>query len=428
MKWIPFFLLAALTLPFSGWLRNPNLRLKAFTLMGLSPYFIDWFHMNIAIVSWQWGGYTKGFEFSVLDFMAVATFMAFSNTRYRFPFKLSMGSYLIATVLSAAAPEYPETALFYSWQVVRIIFLAAAVYKAIRVDPRVAFAVMKGMAIGILIECAIAIFQRLTGVTQTPGTYIHQNELGLVSHFTMFPALALLLGGRRGWLPTATLMAALVVDALTASRGTVVVAGLGLMVVYVLSTFKKWTPQKSWVLLMGAVAAAVFAPLAVSSLEQRFAKQGVTEGTLQEDGERLRYKLAASMMLDDHPMGVGANNFTYAGNRQGYFDAVGELVYSGRAGNVHNVYWLVAAETGYLGVITFLIFLLAPLRLALVSGFRHVGDPKGDLVLGMGVSLLAVYIHSLEEWIFVAYDIQYLFALSVAIVAGLANDLDRRPR
>ena len=384
--------------------------------------------MNIAILNWRWIGYTRGLEFSVLDFMAIATFVAFSKTRYSFPFKLSMGSYLVATVLSAAAPEYPETALFYSWQIARMIFLAAAVYKAIRVDQRVAFAVFKGMAIGILIECAIAILQRLTGITQTPGTFIHQNTLGIVSHFTMFPALALFLGGRRGWLPIATLMATLIVDVLTASRGTIVMAGLGLVTVYVLSTFKKWTSRKSRVLLMGAVAAAAFAPLAFAGLDQRFAQQGATEGTFQEDGERLRYKSAASMMLYDHPMGVGANNFTYAANRQGYFDAVGESYYLGRSGNVHNVYWLVAAETGYIGLITFLIFLLAPLRLALVSGFRHVGDPKGDLVLGMGVALLAVYIHSLEEWVFVTFEIQYLFALSVAIIAGLANDLDRRPR
>src|SRR5271165_1267683 len=175
-------------------------------------------------------------------------------------------------------------------------------------------------------------------------------------------------------------MATLIVTVLTASRGTMVTAGLGLVLAYVLSTFKKWTSRKSQVLLVGVLAIAVGVPLAASSLGARFEKSG-SIGALEEDSERVRYKLAASMMLNDHPMGVGANNFTYAANRLGYFDAVGELYWSGRSGNVHNVYWLVAAETGYLGIIAFIMFLLVPLRLAIVSGLRHVGSPKGDLVL-----------------------------------------------
>ncbi|MFY9640283.1 MAG: hypothetical protein WAK07_05175 [Rhodomicrobium sp.] len=41
---------------------------------------------------------------------------------------------------------------------------------------------------------------------------------------------------------------------------------------------------------------------------------------------------------------------------------------------------------------------------------------------------MTVYLQSFEEWVFVTFEIQYLFALSVGIIAGLANDLDERPR
>jgi O-antigen ligase len=429
LKWIPFFLLAALTFPLARRLRvDPRFRLWVFTALGVSPYLIEALHLNMAILDWRWIGYTHGLEFSVLDFIAVATYMAFSRTPYSFPFKISMGCYLVVTIVSAVTPQYPVTALFYSWQIARMIFLAAALYKAIRTDPEVAFAILRGLAFGILLECGVAIVQRLQGVTQTPGTYIHQNTLGIVSHFTMFPVFLLYLGGRRGWFLPATLTATVLITILTASRGTLITAIVGLGIAYLLSSLKKFTPRKSQVLLIGVAAMAVLVPLAASSLGARFAKQDSSIGALEEDMERLRYKKAASMMLSDHPMGVGANNFTYAANRLGYFDAVGEMYFQGRSGNVHNVYWLVAAETGYLGVITFVIFLFAPLRLALVSGTRHVGKPKGDLVLGMGVTLITVYLQSWEEWVFVTYEIQYLFALAVGIIAGLANDLDKRPR
>ena len=48
---------------------------------------------------------------------------------------------------------------------------------------------------------------------------------------------------------------------------------------------------------------------------------------------------------------------------------------------------------------------------------------SGDLLLGLGVALLIVYLHSFYEWIFVKFEIQYIFAASVGMIAGLAQEL-----
>jgi hypothetical protein len=91
---------------------------------------------------------------------------------------------------------------------------------------------------------------------------------------------------------------------------------------------------------------------------------------------------------------------------------------------------LVAAETGYFGLATFVILLMPPLIVAFSCGLRHAGDVRGDLLIGLGVALLAVYVHSFEEWIFVTFDAQYEFAIEIGMVAGLARELGywRRPR
>jgi O-antigen ligase len=161
--------------------------------------------------------------------------------------------------------------------------------------------------------------------------------------------------------------------------------------------------------------------LAASSLAQRFG--GDSQVNFAEDNERLLFKEAAADMLSDHPMGVGANHFNFVANTQGYFDRVGEEWGPGRASNVHNVYWLVSAETGYLGLIAFVFLLLRPMYVAFACGLRHIGDPRGDLLLGLGVALLVVCVHSFEEWIFVTFDAQYQFALVIGLVAGLAGEL-----
>jgi len=87
---------------------------------------------------------------------------------------------------------------------------------------------------------------------------------------------------------------------------------------------------------------------------------------------------------------------------------------------------LVASETGYFGLVTFVILLLRPLSVALICGLRRLGDARGDLLLGLGVALLSVYIHSFEEWVFVTFDVQYLFAIEIGLVAGLSTQLKRQ--
>jgi O-antigen ligase len=422
VKWIFLIIGLALVGPLSSRLRsNPRERLGLFVLVGFLPFITHYEHLYMAIINWGWGGYVKGGEISYLDLFALAIYLSLPVAHRPLPFRVPMALYLIATVLSAITAPFPTAAFFYSLQLARVFFLYATVYRGICADPRVVEAVLKGMAGGILLELAIAVSQRLSGMLQTIGTYDTQNLLGLTSHFTVIPFFALMLGGRRGWLPPAVVAAGLIVEVLTTSRGTLLFGALGLITVYVLSAIRQWSSRKAQVLLAGVAAAAVFVPLAASSFAQRFG--GDSQIQFAEDSERISYKEVAADMLSDHPMGVGANHFTFVANAQGYFDRVGEYWGPGRASNVHNVYWLVAAETGYLGLAAFVFLLLSPLKVALACGLRHIGDVRGDLLLGLGVSLLVVYLHSTEEWIFITFDAQYLFAIEIGLVAGLAREL-----
>jgi O-antigen ligase len=69
------------------------------------------------------------------------------------------------------------------------------------------------------------------------------------------------------------------------------------------------------------------------------------------------------------------------------------------------------------------LMLLQPLIVAFRCGWRNRDDSRGDLLIGLGTGILMVYIHSFFEWIFVAYQTQYLFAMVIGLVAGLARQL-----
>ena len=304
------------------------------------------------------------------------------------------------------------------------MFLFYAVIARACANPLVPVALLKGMAAGLVLQMVVVLWQRFgLGMLQTPGTMIHQNELGMISHLIVFPFFALLLTGRAGIWPAVVFPAGAIVELMTTSRGTIGVAALGYVLVFALSIMRGWTSRKGRVLGVCIVLAAAMAPLAIASIDKR----GMSE---IEDSDKARVVLekAASMMLADHPMGVGANNFVFAAITQGYYKRAG-VFWGNYSATVHNLYWLIVTETGYFGLISLVIFILSPLAVALRCGVRHRGDIRADLLIGLAVAVLALYLQSFEEWVFVTYRVQYMYIMDVGLIAGMATQLGywRRP-
>jgi O-antigen ligase len=422
VKWVALALLLTAAFPLCGWLRrNPHQAPKIWILMGFLPFVIDDFHLYMAAVSWYWPGYAKGLEISVLDVLAVAIYLALPKSRLVLPFRLSWALYFLAVLLSVLQTPLPMAALFYCWQLARM-YLVCAVVATACVDEQVAPMLLTGMTLGLCYEAGYALWERVgLGQLQAGGTLGHQNYLGLVSHFVTFPSLALLLAGQRGLQPVVASIAGLITAVLTVSRATIGLFGIGFVGLFGLSAVRRWSGRKAIVLAGSLALAALAAPLIISSLQARFDQQ---QRTLQDYDERAAFERAAGMIISDHPMGVGANYYVVAANTEGYNTKAGVAPIVGSdSTNVHNVYYLVAAETGYVGLITFVFMLLQPLLVAFRCGWRNRRDRRGDLLLGIGVALLMVYVHSYFEWIFITFSAQYMFALSAGLVAGLATQL-----
>jgi O-antigen ligase len=426
VKWVGLILMLAAIVPLTRWLRrNPGATEKAYMLMGFLPWVLD-YHLFMAFISQvDWPGYVTGTEITVLDTLTLAVYFALPRTRHPLPFRISMAFYFFAVLLSVFQARYAwMAALFYPWQLARIFLFYATVARACACDSRAVPALMKGMVAGLFLEAGVVIWERFgLGILQAGGTQVHQNMLGMMSQFVIFPLFALLLAREGGWLPTVGTLAGLVVQVLTVSRATVGLGVFGFAAVFLLSIARQWTSRKVAVFLIGIATVAALTPMVISSFERRFAAEDF--GTYDE---RAALETMSSMILSDHPLGVGANNFVITAIVDGYSEKAG-VIPSSRLAIVHNVYWLVAAETGYLGLATFVILLLRPMIVAFVCGWRHRGDARGDLLLGLGVMLLTVYIHSLFEWLLVNREAQYMLALALGLIAGLAQQLGywRRP-
>jgi O-antigen ligase len=391
-------------------------------LLGFLPFILEYLHLYMAIDSTaDWGGYVKGAEVSILDLIAIALYLTTSDHKEPLPFRFVMALYVFMVSLSAIHALAPREALFFPWQLGRMFLVYAAVTRGCA-DPRVTPALMTGMGAGMILEAAFAFWQRFgMSMTQTGGTVGHQNLLGMMTHLVFLPFIALALAGRRGPFSATVIVAGAFVIVSTASRGTIGLEAFGVTAVFILSIARKWTPRKGRILIFSAVAMLIVVPAAMSSFQERF-----TGAPLDEDNydERAAYIKSATMMLTDHPFGVGANHFAVIANVDGY-DKKGGVIsyYSGLAGNVHNFYYLMAAETGYQGLIALLLFFSRPLFVAFRCGWRSKGDYRGELLFGLGAALLVVYLHSWVEWELALFAPEYLVAIAIGLIAGNALQL-----
>lgn len=403
---------------------SPFVRANIWIALGVLPFLpVVLPFLDVALISWHdtWIGYSTGLMVSGLDVLALGLYFIVSGKRLSFSYHLPFLIYLSALFISMAQAEFPLAAFFVVWQFIRIYFFTVVIARA-STDTFVVTQLLKGLAIGLALQFFAVVWQKFAlGEIGPAGTLTHRNALGLVSHLVIFPHLAMLLGGHRTLQSGATFVMGLGVAALIASRAAVGFVVLGSGATYLLSLCHDLRRQKFIPALVGTVAVALLAPIAIGSLEERFESTPLSEDLYDE---RAAFNRAALLILDAYPMGTGSNHYPYVGRNYGYSISAGVVPFEGNLNNiVHNAYLLAAAETGYFGVVAFSFLMVFPILVAFRYAWAARGDPRGDILLGSGVGLTMVALHSFYEYIIVIRDSQYILAIVVGITFGLAHQL-----
>lgn len=416
MKWIFLASLLVFIPVFTTLLRgDPRYRLYAAFLIGALPFFLAP-NLNVAPYGWPaWPGPVKGIEVSLLDAVALAVLFSTHKVPIPFSLKVSFGIIVVALIVSSSSGYQLVPAIFFAWQLLRVALVFVAVARLCAAVPQAPIAVTMGLGVALIYEALLATYQHFTGDARPGGTLGHANFLGLASDFVVFPTLALLLAGRRVILPALVVAAGLVIAVVGGSRATLGLFAIGSLLTIILSLRHRRSPKKVAFVGAATVMLLIAAPAMLWGVSQRSSADKISS-----DKDRSAMKLAATMMITDHPLGVGADQYVIVANTGGYSARAGvPWNFADRSAPVHDAYYLVAAELGVLGLFGLLALLMSFVVTGLRSGSRLSGEENSELIPGLVAALILVAVHISFEWVFMTFVPQYLLAISAGTLVAL---------
>jgi O-antigen ligase len=336
---------------------------------------------------------------------------------------LPIAALLLVAAIGAFRLDDPVSALRVAvlWMLFYLVYLQAQSLKPTEVRLAViAFAVAAGIlgAIGasrylqtgdplLFAGGALVGGERAVGAFDDPNYYASLLSLALL------PTIALLLRDfrRYGWLllPVVTMLAGLV---FSLSRGAILAAAFGLLLLLT------WRRARRVALVAAIVVTALTLaggnPIVGSdyfgSVEERLSS--IRHPT--RESRRPEIWAAAVDAVTQHPVtGIGLNQFRAWAVERTLYEHGHPLE------NAHSIYLSLAAETGLVGLVAFLLFIGALAVRALSA--RGAGELGSTLSLGLAAGLFAFLVHGLTVTQIRVTILMGIFFMFAGMITGLSD-------
>jgi O-antigen ligase len=367
-------------------------------------------------------GESRGFEITSVDLLCLALALAQRRrgarpaTTHRLVVQRAL--YLAVVVVSALAGQDSFRSAFSVWKLLRM-YCCYSVLAGVFQDLELANAALLGLAYGVISQGGQALWQKYAyHAVRVVGSQSHPNSLAMIVNFVTPVAFALLLQGGRSRLLVLVYALAAMCNVFSLCRGGMMMFLLASGLVVAMSFRRRVNARKVRIvasLIVGGIAAVL---KSLDTIVKRF-----TEAPKESELARKLFNLAARAMADEHPFGVGINMYAYVLDHGGYADRF-SIEPGDRNGIAHHIYWLTAAETGYVGCALYVLLLGSVLAGALKL-IREPG-PVGEIAVGIAAGLVVTYTQGTAEWIARQTNMSYLFWLFAAMISAFQAQRARR--
>lgn len=375
-------------------------------------------------------GTSRGFEIGLVDLVAVILFfvvITHSGKNYKIRL-LPPGSYLyfiyfafsLASITNAYEPLY---SYFEVLKMIRMYFYFWVLYNYFSSFERIALAIHFIPAIIIYIFI-VAIYQKYRlGVYQISGPLPHQNSLCMYITVLSTIMFSQLMNEKNASILKSAFiflmfgMGSLLVFFTLSRAGMVCYIG-GCLVVLLISYASGLEMKKYIITAMIGLGAVITVVAMINTVLQRFETAPVAS-------KITRYNLANSAvnMANDKFLGIGLNNFGVKVNKpwpySKHLDKERDKKF--KEGLVETIYLMIAAETGWLNLVVFALFLLYFYIMNFINIFRFINTEYQYFAIGLAGGLGAIYLQSSLEWVLKQSPNFYQLMLCFAIIAAMMN-------
>ncbi len=390
-------------------------------------------------------GLVRGFEFNMAEVMSLALILSGLAARVRLNLAILAatsiwcGYVAISTVSVVNAVDLSYFFMAF-WRYSKCLFYLLAVFLSIR-NARDLLHCALILLVLLLFQTGLALDDRYRlGRVRVSAGFEHSNPLGIWSYMCATPLIGLAATRALGWRSMLLILAAVVgasiTIVLTQARGSILFFSLACAITLAprLVFHFNWKLVAFLCLLSGSLGLVVLKGR--DSIERRVESARLNEGI--PDFRKVLDQQAASM-LADYPLGVGWNNYAVvnsqpAGPRysrfiEDYHGAMGDNLEAMDFTHnpvTENLYWVILAETGYLGMLAYASFMICSLLLAARAAWLWRDHLCGGFLLGLLAALISVYLHSYFERILVQPKNLILWFTFIAIAARF-NQRDSVP-
>jgi hypothetical protein len=354
-------------------------------------------------------GHARGFHVYFNEVLAVALMVAnFLESPRRFKwlppgliFYLAYIAVSLVATVDAPSVLYVSMAAF---KAVEVILIFVAAYNFLQTTQEVCL-MLNAFAVTMIWQLiAVLKMKYVSHLYQVMGTFEHQNALAMYAILIGMVFLGAGVGPKqpRSTLYLTAFLVCLWIVECTLSRGGLVALAAGAVVVMLLSLADKITVRRLVMVSGLAVLGMIGVVIALNTILARFHDSYNKDSALTRD----MLNAASREMVHDYPLGVGWNNFGvmidppyhYGDIIDNYFKHTGDETTADRnKGIVESHYYLLLSETGYEGLLGYLIFIGYFLWCNARAALYFRNHFLGAISIGIGVGCMSNYLQSTLE-------------------------------
>jgi len=399
--------------PIGGIILSKDRRMEDFAmylLMFLLGLHIDTTVLMLGSIEW-YRGVTKGYEFTMMEMLSVSLIFSTLFNSKRKLIWLPLGTllwflYIGASSLSLFSALDTNYVFMSILKHAKVWLIVYAVGNYVRTKREV-HVVLTGIGIMLIYQFIIvAKMKWIDGFYQVRGLFEHQNPLAMFTYMAALPLLAVAMSPGvskiRGLFYFFAFACSGIIVLASLSRAALAFFAMGTVAVVAVGFFDRISIRRLFTVCTMALGGAFVLAMTAETIIARFNDEGN-----EASGEtREVMNLASQAMMDDKPLGVGWNNFGKAINHPyPYGDVIddwnrdrGQAVdFDYAKGVVESHYWLLKGETGWLGYLTFLLFIIVVTGRTLPLILMRRGSLEAAIAVGILIGFGITYVHSSLE-------------------------------